>query len=485
MDARSRARRLSQLTIVVIAIQIVACFAIALSPKSVIAQDKMTIEELVDSNSVAMESEYNHASGSKENSFKNDLDEFESVFSVHGQTTIVSQYHSRFHAPYSGIHSLVPFHEVATSQTSTLFLGARLYDGGELFFNPEVAGGRGLSGVSGVGGFPNGEITRVGLPQPTPYVARTYFTQTIGLGGEREKVNDGPNSVAGYRDVNRIGLTLGKLAATDFIDNNAFNHDPRTQFLNWALLYNGAWDYPADVRGYTYGGVAELNREQWAIRYGLFGEPTEANGAVIDSHFDRAHGHAWEMERRNESGGLSGHLRLLAFLNRANMGDYQQATTDPAAMTDITTTRRYRSKYGFGYSWDQELSEDLGFFSRAGWNDGRTESWAFTEIDRTFTVGARIKGTRWRRKDDEIGLGIAVNGLSPQHRAYLAAGGLGFILGDGKLNYGLENAYETYYRWKISSNIFLTANFQLIVHPGFNQDRGPVFLEALRAHAEF
>jgi high affinity Mn2+ porin len=412
------------------------------------------------------------------------LDE-ESLFTVHGQTTLVTDYHGRFPAPYSGTHSLLPFHEAATSQTSTLFLGAKLWDGCELYFNPEVAGGRGLSGVSGIAGFPNGEITRVGKPEPTPYIARFFVSYTVGLGGDPEKIDDGPNAIKGYQDSNRVSFSVGKLASTDLIDNNAFNHDPRTQFLNWALLYNGAWDYPADVRGYTYGGVVTWNVAEYALRYGLFAEPAEANGAVLDPNFSHAHGHAWEIEREYKRDELTGHLRLLAFLNSAHMGDYHQATVDPAAQLDITKTRRYRNKYGFGLSWDHELSETLGVFSRLGWNDGHTESWAFTEIDQTMTFGARVKGTRWHREYDEVGLATAVNGISKPHRDYLAAGGLGFILGDGQLRYGLESVLESYYRYQISPFIQLTADSQFIWNPGFNQDRGPVFVQGLRVHAEF
>ena len=412
-------------------------------------------------------------------------DSDQKMFSVHGQTTIITDFNSPFYSPYVGPRSFLPIYENATSLTSTLFLGARLWQGGEFYFNPEVAGGRGLSSVAGIAGFPNGEITRVGKPQPTPYVARLFFSQTFGFGGEQEKVTDSANQIAGYRDISRLTVRVGKFAASDDLDDNFYSHDGRSQFWNWGLVWNGAWDFPADVRGYTYGGTVDFNQEKWALRYGLFAEPLVANGANLDPNFSHAHGQILELENRFCMLGRPAIVRSMAFLNNANMGNYKKATDNPAFGLDITKTRRYSAKYGFGLSLQQELSDDLGLFMRGGWNDGRNESWAFTEIDRTFSVGLVVKGTSWSRQQDQIGTALLINGISKDHRNYLAAGGLGFILGDGKLAYGLENILEAYYRWELKKNIYVTADLQYVNNPGYNRDRGPIFVEGIGVHAEF
>jgi high affinity Mn2+ porin len=410
----------------------------------------------------------------------------ERYFNAFTQGTVISQWHGRFRSPYVGPNSVPPFFEWKTSETATLFLGARVWEHGELYFDPEIAGGLGFGGVTGIAGFPNGDITRVGQPQPTPYIARLYLVQTLGLGGNQEKVESGPNQLAGTRDISRLTLALGKMAATDWFDLNRYSHDPRTQFMNWALMYNGAWDYPADVRGYDFGGVVEWNEENFAVRYGLFGEPHVANGPDIDSHFSKAHGQIWELEQRYKLDERPGRVRWWFYINRAHMGNYQRALELSPVDPDITETRTYASrKYGLGMNLEQELRDDLGFFMRLGWNDGHTESWAFTEIDRTWALGLAQKGIRWGRPDDAAGIGFALNGLSPEHRDYLAAGGLGFILGDGRLNYRPEAALEIYYALQLKKGVVITPDFQLVGNPGFNHDRGPVAIGTVRVHAEF
>ncbi len=410
-------------------------------------------------------------------------------FSAHAQATMITQIHPDFPAPYTGPNSLLPNEGAATSLTATLFLDARLWeegdDSGELIFNPEIAGGRGLSNVFGVAGFPNGEITRVGAVEPTPYIARLYYRQTWGLGGEQEKVEDEANQIAGMRDVDRITLSVGKYAFTDVMDQNAYSHDPRTQFLNWSLMYNGAWDYPANVRGYSYGLALEYNEKDWALRYGVMAEPKVANGAALDPRIDDANGHALEWEGRYEIDCLPGKLRLMAYLNHAHMGNYRLALEEMPIDPNVTLTRAYRIKYGFCANWEQQLTKDLGLFARLGWNDGQTESWAFTAIDRTACLGLLLKGRYWRRPDDTVGLAGVINGLSQNHRDYLAAGGLDFIIGDGRLNYGPEEILETYYDLQLHKGIFVTADFQEISHPAYNRDRGPVSVYSLRVHIEF
>jgi high affinity Mn2+ porin len=412
-------------------------------------------------------------------------EEHETWYRGHAQTTVVTQEHDHFRSPYVGRNSLLPDEDAPTSLTSTVFFDARLWEGGELVFNPELSGGRGFSGTTGLGGFSNGEITRVGVVEPTPYIARLFLRQAFEFGGELEKVEDGPNQIAGMRDVERLTVSIGKFSAEDQFDDNRYSHDPRTQFLNWSLMYNGAWDYPANVRGYTYGITFDYNQKDWAIRYGIFAEPAVANGAPLDPRFLRANGQVLEWEERYTVNDHAGKLRLMGYLNRAHMGNYNEAVALMPTSPDITLTRAYRIKYGFGLNLEQELSSDLGAFVRLGWNDGRTETWAFTEIDMTVAAGLELKGRCWCRPRDRLGLAAVCNGLSPEHRNYLADGGFGFIIGDGKLTYGLEKIIETYYNLEIARGINLMFDFQGVDNPAYNRDRGPVAIGSLRVHLEF
>ena len=271
---------------------------------------------------------------------KDDEKEFKvERFNAYGQATVISEWNGPFHSPYIGPHSFLPIHEWATSDTATLYLGARCWQGAELYFNPEVAGGLGLSDVYGIAGFPNGDVTRVGDPAATPYVARLYLAQTVGFGGEQEKIESGPNQLASYKDISRFTFAVGKMAAEDWFDQNAYSHDPRVGFMNWSLMYNGAWDYPADVRGYTYGMVAELNQKAWALRYGIFAEPSVANGPDIDSHFNLAHGQAVELEYRYQFLGRPGKARGMFYWNRANMGNYRRVAGAAASRSDHPRNR--------------------------------------------------------------------------------------------------------------------------------------------------
>jgi high affinity Mn2+ porin len=409
-------------------------------------------------------------------------------YSAHAQGTVVFQGYGPFHSPYVGQNSFVSAREVRTTATATLYFAAKLpWEGGMLIINPEVSGGIGVGDVFGLGGPPNGEAVRVGLPQPTAYFARFLYQQVFELGGEWEKLADLPNQVPQPRYKNNIVIKIGKMTATDDFDDNTFSHDPRTQFMNWGLMYNPTWDYPANVRGYTYGTVAEMNLLDWSIRYGAWAEPAEANGAAFDPHFVRANGHALELEQRytilNE---LPGTVRVLASLNNAHMGSYREALQQMPVNPDVTQTRAYRMRYSFGVSWDQEiLKNELGVFARLGYADGHAETWAFTEVERTISIGMLLKGKRWDRPRDEVGLALLVNGLGPQHRDYLAAGGLGFELGDGKLNYMPEMTVEAYYNFRVRKGINVTFDVQGINNPGYNRDRGPIAVFALRTHFEY
>ena len=407
-------------------------------------------------------------------------------WSIHGQTTVVEQWHGDFTAPYSGAESLSPAREDRHTATLTLFLGRALWPGGELFLNPEMAQGTGLSGTLGVGGFPNGEATRAGSTTPEYNTARLFFRQTFGLGGPPETIVSGSNQLAGTPDRERIVLTLGKLSAVDLFDANAYTHDPRTQLLNWALMDNGAWDYPADAKGYTVGFTADLKLTSRSLRWGIFMEPAEANGRRLDPHLAQALGQAFEWEERFQTAGRPGALRALAYWNRAHMGNYTEALQSAETIPpDITLHRRYRSKAGAGLNWEQEIVRGLGAFARIGFNDGRNETWAFTEIDRTASVGLSLNGAAWHLPDDTLAIALVANGLSAGHRRYLTAGGDGFIIGDGALRYGPEEILETNYDWKPTRWLALAADLQLISHPGYNRDRGPVAVAAIRLHSEF
>lgn len=414
-------------------------------------------------------------------------------YSAHAQATIVTQEHDKFRSPYVGpltspyvgALSLLPEQPSATSITSTLFFAARVWEGGEIIFNPEVAGGTGFSQSSGIASFPNGEITRVGVVEPTPYIARLFLRQTFDLGDEEEKVEDTFNQVAGKRAIERLTVTIGKFTNTDLIDDNRYSHDPRTSFLNWGLMYNVAWDYPANVRGYTYGIGLDYNQKNWALRYSIAAEPLVANGAPIDPHFLKANGQIIELEERYTLNDHPGKLRLWAYANRAHMGKYSEAIERMPVSPDVTQTRAYRFKVGAGGNLEQELTRDLGMFVKWGWNDGHSESWAFTAVDATLATGLVLKGRCWCRPDDLFGLGFVANGLSDPHRDYLAAGGFDFNIGDGRLRYGLEKILESYYALQIHKGIFFTLDYQLVEHPAYNRDRGPVSVATGRFHIEF
>jgi high affinity Mn2+ porin len=308
---------------------------------------------------------------------------------------------------------------------------------------------------------------------------------TIGFGGDREKVEDGQNQLPGERDVNRLTVSIGKMSMTDLYDNNLYSHDPRTQFLDWALMYNGAWDYPANVRGYTYGMGIDYNTKNWAFRWGIFAEPAEANGAAFDPRVFNANGQAWELEERYLLFEQPGKIRLMAYLNHAHMGNYADAVAQTGSPPDITLTRSYRLKYGFLMNLEQQITANLGLWARLGWNDGHSESWAFTPIDETAALGFLLKGGRWRRPQDEVGVAYVFNGLSPEHQSYLAAGGLDFNIGDGALTYAPEGILELYYNLEIAKGIEFTFDFQEVSNPAYNRDRGPVSIGAVRMHVEY
>ncbi|MEP6768376.1 MAG: carbohydrate porin [Acidobacteriota bacterium] len=406
---------------------------------------------------------------------------------LHFQFTTVTQFHPSFDARYSGKNSLSTESEHETTVTSTLSLGARLWGGAELYVDPELSGGSGLSRALGVAGFPNGESFRVGDSQPRLSIARAMLRQTIAAGAETEEVPEEANQLGGRRPVRRWTITAGKFGIGDFFDDNAYSHDPRTQFMNWADWTAGAWDYSADTRGYTWGFVVEYNDARWAARAAATAQPRLANGLEFDKHPLDAYALSGEFERRYELGDEKGTARLILFYNRAHMGSYREAIDGSAGQTpDITATRRTgRSKWGFVVNLEQALGPRSGLFLRGSWNDGHNESWAYAEIDRSVTAGALRKAPLKLRPDDEAGVALIVNGISRDHRDYLAAGGYGFMIGDGRLSYGLETIGEGYYQAALRKHVWLAVNYQFIEHPAYNRDRGPVHVVGARLHAEF
>ncbi len=408
-------------------------------------------------------------------------------WTLHFQQTVIGQYHPPFASPYSGLNSQPSVTPTAVSITSTLFIGTRLWQGGELYLNPELSGGKGIGKTLGIAGFPNGETYRIGDAQPVVALVRLFFRQTFDLNAKgTEKKEDGVNQLSGNVPDKRLVFTAGRFSVTDIFDANAYSHDARAQFMNWALMSAGAWDYPADTKGYTWGAVAELFEPGWSLKAGITMVPLYANGAAFDDNVTKANSVSAEYDHNIHIHNRPGVVRLIGFYTNAHMGNYQMATYDSIYHHDITETRAYgRTKQGFVINAEQEISDNAGLFARVSYNDGKNETWAFTEIDQSLAAGISIKGTKWKRPDDVFGAAVVFNGLSKDHEAYLAAGGYGFLIGDGAINYGYESILETYYNFRWGKYLFLSPDYQFVLNPGYNRDRGPVNLFALRAHVEF
>jgi high affinity Mn2+ porin len=410
-------------------------------------------------------------------------------WNLYWQATSIGQTHGTFRSAYQGTNSLQDVRERDVSLTTTVFLGLRISNNWQLYFDPEIAGGRGFSAVTGIANFPNGELPRVASATPKPYLARLYTTYDFGFGPETENVESDANQLAGARPVKRYSVTAGRFTVTDFFDNNRYTHDPRTQFMGWSAMFNGAWDYPADTRGYTWGWVHEFHTRNWSFRYASAAISKTPNGLRFDRRLFRDRGDVYEIERRYAIQGHSGAFRILGYTNRFDGGTYAQALKlagQTGQIPDIGLTRHPGTlKYGTGVSWDQEIIKDLGLFARLGWNDGKTESFEFTAIDRMASGGVSLAGSRWRRKNDTVATGLFVAGISGVHANYLAHGGLDFIIGDGKLQYGPEYSWESYYSAELLPGVFTTFDLQHIANPAFNQSRGPVWVESLRVHLEF
>jgi high affinity Mn2+ porin len=404
------------------------------------------------------------------------------------QATSIGQYHGTFHSPYSGAFSLQNYPERDVSLTTTLFFGLRLEKNTVLYFDPEIAGGRGFSNVNGLANFSNGELPRVASATPKPYLARLYISHDFGFGSEKETIESDENQLGGPRPMKRYTIAAGRFTLTDFFDNNRYSHDPRMQFMGWGVMYNGAWDYPADVRGYTWGWVHELHLKNWSFRYASAAMPRVANGLRLDRRLFRNRGDVYEGEYRYTLNKHAGTIRVLHYQNRANAGNYAEAIRlaelngGPPVVTN--TRRNGTLKYGFGLNVEQELTKEVGIFGRLGWNDGKTESFAFTAIDRLATAGISITGQHWHRPLDTAATELTVSGISGVHALYLARGGYDFLIGDGRLRYGPEVISETYYNARLFSQFYASFDLQHAANPAYNRDRGPVWIPSIRLHVD-
>ena len=410
------------------------------------------------------------------------------TWAIHGQATFVDQYHPAFRSPYSGPNSLDHGSRGDETVDVTLFAGFSPWAGGEAWANVEMDQGFGLSGTFGVAAFPSAEAYKVGAAEPYGRLHRLFFRQTFDLGGDTQSVEGAANQLAGSHTSDNLVITLGKFSVTDIFDNNVYAHDPRGDFLNWAIVDAGAYDYAADAWAYTYGGAAEWSFANWTLRGGLFDMSRKPNSTELETGFAQ-YEMVTELERRISLFGHDGKVKVLGFLNEGRMGTYD----DALALAKLTNTtpnvaavRRFRARPGATLNVEQGFTDDLGFFLRASANDGSKESYEFTDINQSLSAGLSLKGTSWDRKDDTVGAAFEVAGISKDARAYLAAGGLGILVGDGQLpHYANETVLETYYDVQIVKGIEAALDYQFIANPGYNSDRGPVSVLGFRLHGEF
>lgn len=405
-------------------------------------------------------------------------------WNLHFQATYIYQYKPPFKEQYHSFNSLTDTMERVNSVTGTIYLGIKLFKNTEFYINPEVSGGRGLSGAYGMAASTNGETFRIGDPSPALYIARAYIKQTFPLGSEYDKVDDGANQLQGSDPKKYLRFYLGKMSLGDLFDNNQYSNSPRTQFVNWCLMNNGAWDYAANLRGYTLTFASVLQINSVSYKLALATMPIVANGIDLNTNLGQEYSLNAEVDKNYKYHNKDGHLRILGYYNNADMGNYAQAISDGSY--NVISTRQYgRTKVGIGINADQQITETLGAFVRIGWSDGKNETWCFTEADESLSAGVSLNGKNWKRANDVAGLAIVVNGLSQSHKDYLQGGGLGFQLGDGTLNYANETVTELYYSYKPTTNgIWFTADYQFALNPGYNKDRGPVNVCSFRVHVE-
>jgi len=410
-----------------------------------------------------------------------------SPWSLHAQATFVVQYHPAFRSPYQGTNSLIPKSMGDETFDATGFLGVRVWKGGEIYADPEIDQGFGLSNTLGAAGFPSGEAYKVGQASPYFRLQRLFFRQSFDLGGETQTLDDDQNQVAGTRTADNLVLTGGKMSVTDIFDTNAYAHDPKGDFLNWSLIDSGAFDYAADAWGYSYGIAAEWTEDWWTLRAGLYDLSRVPNSTELETDFSQFE-IVGEGEARTTWFGHPGKIKLLGFVNRGRMGGYRDAVAlgkMTGTVPDTALVRHYASRPGGVLNIEQQVTDDLGAFARLSLNDGSKEAYEFTEINRSAALGLSLKGASWGRKDDTIGFAGVNNVLSDSGREYFADGGLGILIGDGRLpHYGDERILEIYYDAAITGWLSLSADYQFIDNPAYNPDRGPVSVFAGRLHAQ-
>lgn len=409
-------------------------------------------------------------------------------WAVHGQETFVLQANPAFRSPYQGPNSLNPDPHAKETFDLTLYAGVRPWAGGEIWVDPEIDQGFGLSNTLGVAGFPSGEAYKVGKWAPYPKLPRWFFRQTVDLGGESEKVDSDLTQLRGRQTANRLVLTLGKFSVVDVFDTNEEAHDPRSDFMNWTIIDAGTFDYAANAWGYTYGAAAELYAGPWAFRAGAFDLSKVPNSEVLDPSFGQYELDG-EIEHRHSILGQPGKIKVTVFLNHGRMGRFADAmrlaelTGQPA---DIAAVRRVQDRTGISFNVEQQISKAASLFVKGGLADGSIEPYEFTDVDRTITAGATIKGKGWGRDNDAVGIAAVANGISRVHEQFLNAGGLGILVGDGRLPHpGPEEIVEAYYDVALAKPLHLSVDAQFIEHPGYNRDRGPVPVGGLRLHEEF
>ncbi len=410
---------------------------------------------------------------------------------VSGQANFISQYHPTFHSPYQGQNSLTPEAQDATSRVLTLYTGWRATNTTEVLCDVQEAGGHGLSEALGMAGAFNLDVVRNPTLSKAPYVARLMWHQIIPLSTTKVSNERSPYSLFRELPERRLELRVGKFSMADFFDQNSYGTDTNFQFMNWTVDNNGAYDYAADTRGFTFGVMVEYHHRNWTLRFAEALMPKVANGIHLDADMGRARAENVELElRQRVVGKHEGTLRMLSYVNHASMGIYSVAVDN--YLTGITKTPDITAhplqttvKYGFGVNLEQPLNDWVGLFARWGWDEGQHESFAYTEVDQTWQVGVGGNGSRWRRRHDRLGLVFVSNGISREHQRYLAFGGNGFLLGDGRLTYGRENILESFYTVHLWRGIFPAVGLQYAVNPGYNKDRGPVVVPTLRLHLEF
>lgn len=408
-------------------------------------------------------------------------------YAVHGQFTYVEQETLGFNAPYSGPNSLSPNRGAETTD-ATLYLGARLWPGAEGWIDGEIDQGFGLDDTLGAAGFPSGEAYKIGKNQPYLRLPRLFVRQTLNLDDSRQAVDASANQLRGVRSADRVVITFGKFSVADIFDTNQFAHDSRSDFLNWAIIDAGTFDYAADSWGYTAGAALEWYQGRWALRGGVFDLSDVPNSPHLDPGFHEFQIIA-ELERRHEIAGRTGRLAVTVFESRGRMGlldDAVRLAESTATPVDIAAVRSYRGRTGISLDVEQQLTAEFGLFARLGKAGGDVETYEFTDIDRSVSAGLSLQGGLWRRPADTLGLAAIDNGISAARERYLNAGGLGLLIGDGRLPHpGPEQIAETYYSFAVFELLRLTLDYQWIGHPAYNRDRGPASVVAVRLHAQF